>query len=82
MSIKLLKNIKGFDDVGIGIIVMDEGRGDYIRCVDLQGYDLTDIQIYKYNTFFRTMSKAESVESDSSSYIYCVKRRDIEGGTR
>jgi hypothetical protein len=74
---KLLKNIKGFDDVGIGLINCGEGDGTYVLCTDLEGYDLTDVQIYKYHTFLRTMSKADKIEENSRNYLYFVKRADL-----
>lgn len=77
MKQKLLKNIKGFDYVGIGVIWFDEGKGDYILCRDLEGYDLTNIQIYRYNNHFRTMKQVDDLEEDSSDYVFCVKRNDL-----
>lgn len=75
---KSLQDIKGFDDVGIGAIWCDEGKGTYIRCCDLEGHDLTGVQIYRYNNFFRTMHKVDSLEEDSNDYVYCVRRQDLE----
>lgn len=74
---KLLKDIKGFDDVGIGVIHRDAGEGEYILCKDLKDYDLTNVQTYKYNTFFRTMSKANALGEDSDIHVYCVRRHDL-----
>ena len=78
-GVKLLKDIKGFDDVGIGVIWFEEGKGEYILCKDLKGYDLTEVQIYRYNNFFRTMHKVDSIGKDDKTYAYCVKRKDLEG---
>lgn len=78
-GVRLLKDIKGFDDVGIGVIWMEEGKGEYILCSSLQGYDLSDIQIYRYNNFTRTMRAVDSKEEDTRNYAYCVKRADLEG---
>ena len=75
--VKLLKDIKGFDDVGIGVIHFDEGEGTYILCKDLEGYDLSNIQIYKYHNFFRTMHKVDALENDTDDYVFCVKRQDL-----
>lgn len=74
---KLLKDIKGFDDVGIGVIWCDKGEGTYIRCKDLEGYDLTGTQIYRYNRFFRTMKPVDILEEDGNSCVYCVKRCNL-----
>lgn len=73
----LLKNIKGFDNVGIGVIWCEEGKGTYIRCKDLDGYDLTGVQIYRYNNFFKTMKKVNSQQEDTENYSFCVKREDL-----
>ena len=74
---KLLKNIEGFDDVGIGVIHCGEGKGEYVRCSDLEGYDLTDVQIYRYNNVFRQMRPVDEREEDSKTYVFCVKRKDL-----
>lgn len=74
---KLLKDIEGFDDVGIGVIWQDKGKGDYIRCSDLKGFDLSGIQIYRYNNFFKTMRTVDSIEEDTDVYAFCVKREDL-----
>lgn len=74
---KLLKDVKGFDNVGIGVIWCDEGEGTYIRCKDLEGYDLTGVQIYRYNSFFRTMSTVDKLQEDSENYVFCVKRSEL-----
>lgn len=79
-KVKLLKDIKGFDDVGIGVIWFEEGKGEYILCKDLKGYDLTGIQIYRYNNFFRQMREVDAIEKDSRNFAYCVKRKDLEKG--
>ena len=79
-GISLLKDIKGFDDVGIGVIWLDAGKGTYIRCVDLKGYDLKGIQIYRYSNFFRKMYKSNEILEDSAGSVYCVKREDMENG--
>ena len=73
----LLKNIKGFDDVGIGVIWCEKGKGTYIRCKDLDGYDLTGVQIYRYNNFFKTMKKVNAQQEDTENYSFCVKREDL-----
>ena len=73
---KLLKDIPGFDDVGIGVIWCGKGEGTYVLCKDLEGYDLTGVQIYGYNNFFRTMRPANKI-GENSSYEYCVKRKDL-----
>lgn len=72
-----LSEIKGFDDVGLGVIWCDEGRGTYILCKELRGYDLTNIQIYRYCNPFREMRKTDTIEKDDSQYTYCVKRDDL-----
>ena len=77
MAVKLLKDIKGFDDVGIGVIQQGKGGGEYILCRDLQGYDLSDIQIYRYNNFFRTMREVDALEKDTDNYVFCVRRQDL-----
>lgn len=74
---KLLKDVKGFDDVGIGVIWCDEGEGTYIRCKDLEGYDVTGVQIYRYNNFFRTMTEVDKLQEDSENYVFCVKRSEL-----
>lgn len=74
---KPVETIKGFDDVGIGAIWCDEGKGTYIRCCDLEGYDLTGIQIYRYSNFFKTMREVDSLKEDSNDYVYCVCRKDL-----
>lgn len=74
---KLLKNIKGFDYVGIGVIWCDAGEGTYIRCMDLEGYDLSNVQIYRYHNFFRTMRPIDSRGKDTENEVYCVKREDL-----
>jgi hypothetical protein len=73
----LLKYIEGFDDVGIGVIWQDKGKGKYILCRDLEGYNLDGVQIYRYNQFFMTMRAVDSLEEDSDNYVYCVKREDL-----
>ena len=75
--VKLLKDIKGFDDVGIGVIWCDEGDGTYIRCADLEGYDLSSVQIYRYHHFCRTMRAVDKLESDNDNCTFCVKREDL-----
>lgn len=72
-----LSEIKGFDDVGLGVIWCDEGHGEYILCKELRGYDLTNIQIYKYCNAFREIYKTDTVGKDNSQYAYCVKRDDL-----
>lgn len=72
-----LSEIKGFDDVGLGVIWCDEGNGRYILCKELRGYDLTNIQIYRYCNPFREMRKADAIGKDDSQYAYCVKRDDL-----
>lgn len=74
---KSLQDLIGFDDVGIGIIWCDVGKGTYLRCCDLEGYDLTDIQIYRYSYFFRTMREVDSLKEDSNDHVYCVRRKDL-----
>lgn len=74
---KLPKDIKGFDDVGIGVIWFDEGKGTYILCKDLAGYDLSGVQIYRYNNMFREMRPVDSIGEDSRAFAYCVKRADL-----
>lgn len=74
---KPVETIKGFDDVGIGAIWRDEGKGAYIRCCDLEGYDLTGIQIYRYSNFFRIMCEVDSLKEDSNDHTYCVLRKDL-----
>ena len=74
---KLLKNIKGYDDVGIGLIDCGEGGGTYILCRDLEAYDLTGIQIYSYHTFTKRMRKADKTDKDTQNIIYFVKREDL-----
>ena len=74
---KPLKKISGFDDVGIGVIWCGEGKGDYILCSELKGYDLTEIQIYRYNNWFRTMKAVDELGIDTEQYAYCVKREDL-----
>ena len=76
-KVKLLKDIEGFDDVGIGVIRCDKGKGTYIRCMDLEGYDLTGVQVYRYHNFFRTMRAVDKLEKDSENCVYCVKREDL-----
>ena len=75
-KIKRLSQIKGFDDVGIGIIPCGEGDGTYVLYEDVKGYDLTDIQLYHYNTFLRTMTPTDVLGNDTGNY--CVKRSDLE----
>lgn len=77
-KVKFLKDIEGFDDVGIGVIPRGKGNGEYIRCKDLTGYDLSNVQIYRYNTFFRTIQKVNALEPDAKPYVFCVKRKDLE----
>ena len=72
-----LSEIKGFDDVGLGVIWGDEGQGTYILCKELRGYDLSNIQIYKYCNAFREMNKTDIIGKDDSHYAYCVKRDDL-----
>lgn len=72
-----IKDIKGFDDVGIGVIWCDKGKGTYIRCQDLEGYDLTDKQIYRYHNFFRSMRPVDSIGKDTKDYVFCVNREDL-----
>ena len=74
---KLLKDIAGFDDVGIGVIQCDAGHGDYIRVSDLEGYDLSNVQIYRYHTFFRTMRKVDELKQDNPNEVFCVRREDL-----
>lgn len=77
-KVKLLKDIKGFDNVGIGVIWCDEGKGTYIGCADLEGYDLTGVQIYSYHNFFRTMRETDDTPSrDTVNNTYFVKREDL-----
>ncbi len=73
---QLLKDIKGFDDVGIGLIHCDKGEGKYIRCSDLDGYDLTGVQIYKYSNIFRTISPVDEIY-ELRNYAYYIKREDL-----
>ena len=74
---KLLKDIKGFDDVGIGVIWCNAGEGTYIRVADLEGYDLAKVQIYRYYTFCRTMREVDELKKDNANEVFCVKREDL-----
>lgn len=74
---KLLKDIEGFDDVGIGVIWQEPEKGKYILCNDLKGFDLSGVQIYRYNNFFKIMRTIDSVEEDTDVYAFCVKREDL-----
>lgn len=75
---KSLKNIEGFDDVGLGVINCGKGNGEYILCRNLNESDLKGVQIYRYNNSLRIMRKADALEEDSIYYTYCVKREDLE----
>ncbi len=78
---KLLKDIKGFDTAGIvGVIWRDAGEGTYIRVADLKGYDLSNVQIYRYNNFCRTMREVDKLEKDNHLETSCVKREDLISG--
>lgn len=76
-KVRPLNEIKGFDDVGLGVIWCDEGGGTYILCKELRGYDLTNTQIYRYCNPFREMRKTDTIGKDDSQYAYCVKRSDL-----
>ncbi len=73
-----LNNIEGFDDIGIGVIHRDKGKGMYILCRDLGGYDLSGVQIYRYNHSLMTMRAVDKIEEDNAYYTYCVKRADLQ----
>lgn len=77
VSVDLLKNINGFDDVGIGVIWYDKGEGMYILCKDLLGYDLSEVQIYRYSNITREMSAVDELGEDSDRCVYCVKREAL-----
>lgn len=72
--VKSLNEIKGFDDVGIGVIWQDEGKGDYILCRDLKGHSLEGVQIYRYSMY--RMYKVDNADDDDR--VYCVRRKDIQ----
>ena len=74
---KILKDITGFDDVVIGVIWCDAGKGTYIRVAHLEGYDLSNVQIYRYHTLCRTMRKVDKLEKDNFYGVFCVKREDL-----
>ena len=74
--VKSLDEIKGFDDVGIGVIWLEEGKGAYILCRDLKGHDLEGVQIYRYSMY--RMYKVDNAEEDGDGRVYCVRRKDIE----
>ena len=76
--VKPLKDIEGFDDVGIGVIPCGKGKGTYVFYKDLKGYDLSSIPVYQYNNFFRTMNRISDIaDIDENDYTYCVKREDL-----
>ena len=75
---KPLKDIEGFDDVGIGVIPCGKGKGTYVFYKDLKGYDLSGVPVYQYNNAFRTMNRISDIaDIDENDYTYCVKREDL-----
>ena len=78
--VKPLSEIKGFDDVAIGLIPRDSGEGKYIDIHSLKGYDLSGVQVYRYSLTSMSMRPANhvDVDIDVADHLYCVKRADIE----
>lgn len=77
---KPLSEIRGFDDVAIGLIPRDAGEGKYIDIHSLEGYDLSGIQAYRYSLTSMSMRPTAhvDVDMDVADHLYCVKRADLE----